>query len=77
MACAPRIRNGVCNRKKKFFGLVTITERGQIAIPVELRRDLGVKNGNQMIIIRRDDGNGFNLLKPDIIDDFLNKLAKD
>ncbi|MEJ2740604.1 MAG: AbrB/MazE/SpoVT family DNA-binding domain-containing protein, partial [Dehalococcoidia bacterium] len=35
---------------KKFYGSVTIGERGQIVIPVEARKDFGMKPGDKLLI---------------------------
>jgi len=71
------MQKGICKRRKKFFGLITVTNRGQIAIPVELRRELKIKTGDKLIVLKRNDNQGINLLKADAIDSFLEKLTKD
>lgn len=71
------MNKGTCNKKKIFYGQVTITEKGQLAIPVELRRELGVEKGDQLLVMKRKDGKGINLIKANTIDDFLNKFSKD
>ena len=35
---------------KKFYGAVTVSERGQIVIPVEARRDFKVKAGDKLLV---------------------------
>ena len=35
---------------KKFYGSVTVSERGQIAIPVEARKDFGIKTGDKLLV---------------------------
>ena len=35
---------------KKFYGSVTIGERGQIVIPVEARKDFGMKPGDKLLV---------------------------
>ncbi len=71
------MQKGKCKLKKKFYGMITITERGQIAIPAKLRKELGLNKGDKLIVIKRDDNKGVNLVKSDAIDDFLNSLASD
>ncbi|MGH3460413.1 MAG: AbrB/MazE/SpoVT family DNA-binding domain-containing protein [Kribbellaceae bacterium] len=34
----------------------TVTSKGQITIPVEVRRDLGLRTGSRVDFIRLDDG---------------------
>jgi len=35
---------------KKFYGSVTVSERGQIAIPVDARKDFGIKTGDKLLV---------------------------
>ena len=37
--------------KDQFFGAVTVGERGQIVIPAEARRALGIETGDKLIVI--------------------------
>ncbi len=67
---------GSCAKKKKFYGIITITEKGQIAIPIELRKELKLEKGEKLMVIKRDDCRGINLIKSDEIEGFLNKLSK-
>ena len=69
--------NGLCTRKTNCFGLVTVTDKGQIAIPVELRKLYQINKGDKLIIIKRKDNKGFNLLKVDVMEDFLTNISKD
>ena len=68
---------GYCERKKKFYGLITLTDKGQLAIPVELRRELQLKKGDQLMVVKRQDGFGLNLIKSEAIEKFLQKISKD
>lgn len=68
---------GTCIKRKKFYGVITLTDKGQIAIPVELRRDLGIDKGDKLIVIKRKDGKGLNLIKSDAMEKFLDQIAND
>jgi len=35
---------------KKFYGSVTVSERGQIVIPSEARRDFGIEVGDKLLV---------------------------
>jgi AbrB family looped-hinge helix DNA binding protein len=35
---------------KKFYGSVTVSERGQVVIPVEARRDFGIRTGDKLLV---------------------------
>ena len=54
-----------------------MTDKGQIAIPKELRDIYGIKKGDKIVIVKRQDNKGFNLLKMDVLGDFLSKISKD
>jgi len=34
---------------KKFYGSVTVSERGQIVIPVDARKDFNIKTGDKLL----------------------------
>lgn len=34
-----------------FYGAVTVSERGQIAIPAQARRDLGIGAGDKLLVL--------------------------
>lgn len=36
---------------RKFYGSVTVSERGQIAIPAEARKDFDIKTGDKLIVV--------------------------
>jgi len=35
---------------KKFYGSVTVSERGQIVIPADARKDFGIKGGDKLLV---------------------------
>ena len=35
---------------KSFYGSVTVSERGQIVIPAEARKDFGIKAGDKLLV---------------------------
>ena len=36
---------------KKFYGTVTVTERGQISLPAEARKDFEIKTGDKLLVL--------------------------
>jgi AbrB family looped-hinge helix DNA binding protein len=36
---------------KKFYGSVTVTERGQISLPSEARKDFDIKTGDKLLVL--------------------------
>lgn len=35
---------------KKFYGSITVSERGQIVVPAEARRDFGIEMGDKLLV---------------------------
>jgi AbrB family looped-hinge helix DNA binding protein len=50
----------------QFYGAVTVSERGQVVIPVQARRDLGIQIGEKLLVIG-GPGGGLWLLRADLI----------
>ena len=71
------MKNGICQKKKKIYGFITVTDKGQVAIPIELRKELGIGKGDKLIVVKREDQNGVNLIKVDAMDKFVDKLSKE
>lgn len=36
---------------KKFYGSVTVSERGQIVIPADARKDFDIKTGDKILVL--------------------------
>lgn len=36
---------------KRFYGSVTVSERGQIVIPADARRDFNIKAGDKLLVL--------------------------
>lgn len=49
-----------------FYGAVTVSERGQIAIPAQARRDLGIEPGDKLLVLG-DPEQGLALTKLDLL----------
>lgn len=35
---------------RRFYGTVTVSDRGQVVIPAEARRDLGIQVGDKLLV---------------------------
>lgn len=60
-------------RRSKFLGATTVGERGQIVIPAEARKALGINSGDKLVVFSRHRNTGLMLLKADVV----NKLVSD
>lgn len=63
-------KNG--DMRQLFYGTVKVSDKGQIAIPVELRREMGIEKGDQFLIGMRKDGKGITLLSMDVVEELFN-----
>lgn len=68
---------GICTYKKGFYGLITVSEKGQIAIPIDARRELGIKPGDKLLVLSRKDKMGIILIKPEIMNKIFEKLRRE
>lgn len=51
---------------KKFYGSVTVSERGQIVIPTDARKNFGIKTGDKLLVFG-DLEKGLGIATVDII----------
>jgi len=68
---------GVCAKRRIVYGVVTVSSKGQISIPVAAREDLNIKEGDQLLVLRRRDDAGLVLIKLDAMDEFMSRLQED
>ncbi len=48
--------------KKRFYGSITVSDRGQIVIPAEARRDFNIEVGDKLLVLG-DLDSGLALMK--------------
>jgi len=68
---------GVCTKRRIVYGVVTVSSKGQISIPVAAREDLNIKEGDQLLVLRRRDDAGLVLIKLDAMDELMSRLQED
>ena len=62
------------NAKRKYlFGLVRLSDKGQIVIPKEARQIFGVQPGDTLLILG-DEETGIIVTKPDVLRDAANEI---
>jgi AbrB family looped-hinge helix DNA binding protein len=37
--------------RRRFYGSITVSDRGQVVIPVEARRDFGIEVGDKLLVL--------------------------
>ncbi len=60
---------------KYIFGVVKISEKGQIVIPKEARKAYNLKAGDALLLV--GDKNGMALIKTEIFSDFVEQVMED
>lgn len=64
-------KNGNCSPEDQFFGAVTVGERGQVVIPAEARKQMGINPGDKLLAMGHPFGSGLVLIKADQMRKFL------
>ncbi|HHS97667.1 MAG TPA: AbrB/MazE/SpoVT family DNA-binding domain-containing protein [Chloroflexi bacterium] len=59
----------------RFYGAVTVSERGQVVIPAEARRDLGIEVGEKLLVVGGPAG-GLLFLRATVVSQFLGRWAE-
>ena len=54
-----------------------MSEKGKIAIPVDLRKDSEIAPGEKLMVLRRRDGSGIPLVKLRAMDDLMRRVSED
>lgn len=60
-----------------IYGMVTVGERGQIVIPAEARRDLGIEPGDKIIIMRHPGHAGIIAFKMQAVREFIEMFQRE
>ena len=62
--------------KDKTYGTATLGERGQLVIPAELRKELKIKSGDQLMVFAKLDKKVISLMPIRDFSRFLEKAAR-
>ena len=62
--------------KGKAYGAVTVGERGQLVIPVELRKALHIKSGDRLMVFAKLDKRVISLMPSKDFSQFLERAAR-
>jgi len=60
----------------RCFGSTTVGSRGQVVIPVNARKELGLNPGSTLLVFHAPHGHGLFLLKTDTIETMLNAMSE-
>lgn len=62
--------------EKKFLGIGTVGERGQIAIPADARKFCDIQSGEKMVFFSLGQKMGFMAVKADQISSMFDKIVQ-
>lgn len=62
--------------ESNFFGAATVGDRGQVVIPAEARKRLGINPGDKLLVLGYPAGLGIILCKIDKVRDFFALLSE-
>jgi AbrB family looped-hinge helix DNA binding protein len=72
--------HGIEGKPQKFYGSVTVGERGQVAIPAAARRDLDIVPNTKLLVFGSPGKHALMLMKAESVAEFItnatDKLAR-
>jgi len=60
----------------KCYGSTVVGPRGQLVIPAEARRELGLDAGTKLLVFSHFGGRGFIFVKVDAVEELLNIVSR-
>ncbi len=69
-------KNNKSDNGNQFSSWVTVSHRGQIAIPIGIRKQLKINEGDRLLIVIRKDKDGLNLIKSETLEIVFNKYGR-
>ena len=63
--------------KQTYFGSATVGERGQMVIPADARKALGIEPGDKMVVFGHDGGRRLMLMKAEVVTQFVTQALGD
>ena len=67
--------DSLTDRVPKFYGSVTVGERGQIAIPAEARRDQDITPATKLLAFGGQDSKGLIFVKAEFVTEFITSIS--
>jgi AbrB family looped-hinge helix DNA binding protein len=60
---------------RKCYGVTTVSERGQIVVPAEARRELELAPGTKLLVFAPTGGHGLVLMKAETVTHFIRQAV--
>ncbi len=67
--------DSLADKVPKFYGSVTVGERGQIAIPAEARRDQDITPATKLLAFGGQDSKGLIFVKAEFVTEFITNIS--
>ncbi len=65
------------SHEPKFYGSSSVGSKGQIVIPSELRKEVGIEPGDNLLFLcRHGNEKGFSVIKPEALFEMEEKIRK-
>ncbi len=62
------------SEKRRFYGSVTVSERGQIVIPAKARRDFNIEAGDKLLVVG-DLDRGIAMAKQSMVMGYMEEMS--
>jgi AbrB family looped-hinge helix DNA binding protein len=62
--------------RPRVFGSATVSPKGQVVIPANARKDLGIESGDTLLVCGPPHGEGLLLLKVDAVERILSAIGE-
>lgn len=64
------------NEGNQFSSWVTVSHKGQVAIPIGIRKKLNINTGDRLLVVVRKDKDGINLIKSEALSKVFETFTK-
>lgn len=75
-ASYPSLQGNIMMKEMKFYGSTTVGERGQIVLPVKLRKDFHIKKSDQLLVIGDPKSSRIALINAESMNTYLDIMSK-
>lgn len=70
------VKNNKIEEGNQFSSWITVSHKGQVAIPIGIRNKLNIKTGDRLLVVVRKDKDGINLIKSEALSTVFDKFTK-
>ncbi len=71
------MKKGSCMNEQIVYGVATVSDKGQMCIPVNIRKELELEPGDRLFVMKRKDGAGFTFVKLELMDRLMDRIRSD